>query len=305
MDPKGQIGADEKSLIITATVLMLIVVIPVIIMILAFAWKYRASNTSAKFMPDWAHSNKIEAVMWAIPIIIILILGTITWTSTHELDPYKPIASNEKPITIEAVSLDWKWLFIYPDQGIATVNQIALPVGVPVTFKITSASVMNAFFIPQLGSQIYAMAGMETQLNLIANEAGAYDGISSNFSGDGFADMRFKAIATTRDGFDNWVATAKRSSVALDTATYDQLASPSHNNQVAFYSAVDPNLYHNILHAYMDGDGMSKTMKMGKAADGMHMDMSKMDKDAMNPGMSMTMPMAMETHTTTGSGAAR
>lgn len=200
-NPKGQVGMDERTLIITATLLMLIVVIPVIVMTLAFAWKYRASNTQAEYKPDWHHSNRIEAVVWLVPCVIIAILGWITWESTHKLDPYRPLDSEVKPVTIQAVSLDWKWLFIYPEQGIATVNEIAFPKDTPVNFQITSDSVMNSFFIPQLGSQIYSMAGMMTKLHLIANEEGVFDGISANYSGGGFSGMRFKAIATSEQGF--------------------------------------------------------------------------------------------------------
>ena len=165
-DPKGQVGADEKSLIITATLLMLIVVVPVILMTFAFAWKYRASNTKATYMPDWSHSTKIELVVWLVPCLIIAVLGWITWESTHKLDPYRPLDSEVKPVTIQAISLDWKWLFIYPDQGIATVNEIAFPKDTPVNFQITSDSVMNSFFIPQLGSQIYSMAGMLSLIHI-------------------------------------------------------------------------------------------------------------------------------------------
>lgn len=168
LSPKGDIGAQEKTLLFTATGLMLLVVIPVIIMILTFAWKYRASNTKADYQPKWAHSTAIEVVVWTVPCIIVAILAVITWRSTHALDPYKPLVSEHKPVTIEVVSLDWKWLFIYPEYDIATVNEIAFPVDVPVNFRITSASVMNSFFIPQLGSQIYSMAGMETKLHLNA-----------------------------------------------------------------------------------------------------------------------------------------
>ena len=186
LDPKGSVGAAEKSLIITSTVTMLIVVIPVIILTLFFAWRYRASNRNATYAPKWAHSTAIEVVVWTIPTLIILFLGILTWKTTHELDPYKPLESSVKPINVEVVALDWKWLFIYPDLGIATVNQVAFPVGTPVNFRITSDSVMNSFFIPQLGSQIYAMAGMQTRLHLIADEAGDYAGVSANYSGQGY-----------------------------------------------------------------------------------------------------------------------
>ncbi|HEY0296551.1 MAG TPA: ubiquinol oxidase subunit II, partial [Bordetella sp.] len=209
LDPKGDIGMQEKHLLLVALGLMLIVVIPVIIMTIAFAWRYRSTNTRATYAPRWSHSTAIEAVVWTIPCIIIAILATITWTSTHELDPYKELKSDVKPINIDVVSMDWKWLFIYPDYNIATVNQIAFPVDTPVNFRITSATVMNSFFIPQLGSQIYSMSGMQTRLSLIAREAGTYAGLSANYSGGGFSGMRFSAIATTQQGFDEWVAKAK------------------------------------------------------------------------------------------------
>ncbi|HUX49524.1 MAG TPA: ubiquinol oxidase subunit II [Spirochaetia bacterium] len=251
LNPKGQVGADEKSLIITAALLMLIVVIPVIVLTLTFAFKYRASNTKAKFMPDWAHSRKIETVVWAVPIIIVIALGIVTWTSTHKLDPFRPLDSSAKPLTIEAISLDWKWLFIYPEQGIATVNQIAFPVNVPIDFKITSDTVMNSFFIPRLGSQIYSMAGMQTQLHLIANSAGTYNGISANFSGAGFSGMNFKAIAGTEQQFNDWVNKAKQSGSALDQAAYNQLAKQSEDNPVQYFSSVKANLFRDIIAKYM------------------------------------------------------
>ena len=196
LDPKGQIGLEQRSLILTAFGLMLIVVIPAILMAVGFAWKYRASNKDAKYSPNWSHSNKVEAVVWTVPILIILFLAVLTWKTTHALEPSKPLVHDEKPITIEVVSMDWKWFFIYPEQGIATVNEIAFPANTPVQFKVTSNSVMNSFFIPRLGSQIYAMAGMQTRLHLIANEVGTYDGISASYSGPGFSGMKFKAIAT-------------------------------------------------------------------------------------------------------------
>ena len=215
-NPKGQIGQDEKDLLITAVLLMLLVVIPVIVMTVMFAWKYRAS-VKARYEPNWAHSTAVEVVVWSIPCLIIIVLSVLTWRSTHELDPYKPLVSVKKPITIEAVSMDWKWLFIYPELGIATVNEIAFPLNTPVDFKITSDSVMNSFFIPQLGSQIYSMAGMVTSLHLIANEAGQYAGISANYSGHGFSKMRFTARALAQQSdFDQWVATVKSSQTVLD-----------------------------------------------------------------------------------------
>ncbi|MCG2598807.1 ubiquinol oxidase subunit II [Achromobacter insuavis] len=253
LSPKGDIGAQEKTLLFTATGLMLIVVIPVIIMILTFAWKYRASNTKADYQPKWAHSTAIEVVVWTVPCIIVAILAVITWRSTHALDPYKPLVSEHKPVTIEVVSLDWKWLFIYPEYDIATVNEIAFPVDVPVNFRITSASVMNSFFIPQLGSQIYSMAGMETKLHLNAREPGTYAGISANYSGAGFSGMRFKAIATSQEGFDNWVKEAKASGSSLTPAVYQELTKRSERNPVVKYASVPPSMFDYIL-----GSTMSK-----------------------------------------------
>jgi len=252
LDPKGQIAADEKSLIITATLLMLVVVIPVIFLTLYFAWKYREKNTDAVYMPNWSYSHRIEAVVWAVPCVIILILGTLTWKTTHSLDPYKPLESTVKPITIDVVALDWKWLFIYPDQHIATVNEVAFPAGTPVNFRITSDTVMNVFFIPQLGSQIYAMAGMQTQVNLIADTPGVYDGLSTNFSGAGFPDMLFKAHATSQADFDAWVAKVKASPKHLGLDNYADLAKQSEKDPVQYFSGVEPVLFAAVLDKYMD-----------------------------------------------------
>lgn len=251
LDPKGSVGMAEKSLISTATMAMLIVVVPVIVMILVFAWRYRASNRNATYAPRWAHSTAIETVVWTVPTLIILFLGILTWNTTHELDPYRPIESAVKPIKVEVVALDWKWLFIYPELGVASVNQLAFPVGTPVDFKITSDSVMNSFFIPQLGSQVYAMSGMQTQLHLIANSEGTYAGRSSAFSGPGFSDMDFNTVVTSRGEFDAWVAHAKASPKALDVAAYDVLQQPSRKNAVTLYSNVAPGLFDGIVYQYM------------------------------------------------------
>ncbi|CAK9884111.1 MAG: Cytochrome bo(3) ubiquinol oxidase subunit 2 [Candidatus Erwinia impunctatus] len=249
LNPKGQIALEQRSLILTAFGLMLIVVIPAVMMALIFAWKYRASNTNAKYSPNWSHSNKVEAVVWTVPILIIVFLGVLTWKSTHALEPSKPLVSDVKPVEIEVVALDWKWLFIYPEQRIATVNQIAFPANTPVNFKITSNSVMNSFFIPTLGSQIYAMAGMQTKLHLIANQPGTFDGISSNFSGRGFSGMKFKAIATPDNaGFEQWVEQVKKSPNALITmADFEKLAAPSENHPVEYYSVADPGLFKQVI----------------------------------------------------------
>ncbi|MCP1499784.1 cytochrome o ubiquinol oxidase subunit 2 [Pseudomonas migulae] len=250
LDPKGQVGLDERNLIITATLLMLLVVVPVIVMTFLFAWKYRASNTDAVYTPKWSHSTKIEIAVWAVPVLIIIALGYVTYKSTHALDPYKPLESDVKPITIEVVALDWKWMFIYPEQGIATVNKIVFPAHTPINFKVTSDSVMNSFFIPALGGQIYAMAGMQTKLHLIANQNAEMDGISANYSGAGFTGMKFKATATTQEEFDAWVSEVKKAPKKLEQAEYAALAKQSQNNPVELYSSVTPNLFQIIVDKY-------------------------------------------------------
>ena len=254
LDPKGSVGVAERDLIATSTWAMLIVVIPVIALTLLFAWRYRASNKSAEYRPNWSHSTGIEIAVWTIPTLIILFLGVLTWKSTHELDPYRPLESSVKPINVEVVALDWKWLFIYPDLGIASVNQLAIPVGTPVNFNITSDSVMNSFFIPQLGGQIYAMAGMQTKLHLIADEAGDYAGESANFSGKGFSDMKFRALATNPEQFNAWVEKVKASSGRLDMNEYNTVAQPSEKAPVRYFSSVDPKLFHNIIAKYNNGN---------------------------------------------------
>ncbi|MCP2003302.1 UNVERIFIED_ORG: cytochrome o ubiquinol oxidase subunit 2 [Buttiauxella agrestis ATCC 33320] len=265
-------------MILTAIGLMLIVVIPAIAMAIGFAWKYRASNKNAKYSPNWSHSNKVEAVVWTIPILIVIFLAVLTWKTTHALEPSKPLVHDAKPVTIEVIAMDWKWFFIYPEQGIATVNEIAFPANTPVEFKITSNSVMNSFFIPQLGSQIYAMAGMQTKLHLIADEAGTYDGISSNYSGKGFSGMKFKAIATPdMDTFNQWVAKAKQSpEVMNDMATYEKLAAPSEYNKVEYFSAVKPDLFKDVINKFM-GHGKSMDMTQPEGEHAAHEGMEGMD----------------------------
>jgi len=263
LDPKGQVGIEQRNLILIATGLMLLVVIPVIFMTIAFAWKYRASNKAATYTPDWSHSTKIEVAVWSIPVLIIIALGYITYISTHELDPYRPIESDVKPVTIEVVALDWKWLFIYPEQGIATVNKIVFPAHTPINFKITSDAVMNSFFIPGLGGQIYAMAGMQTKLHLIADRNAEMDGISANYSGAGFTGMKFKAISTTQEDFDAWVSEVKKSPKQLDQAEYAALAKPSQNNPVELYSSVTPNQFQIIVDKY-EGMKPGKPLKHEK-----------------------------------------
>ncbi|MCK9344872.1 MAG: ubiquinol oxidase subunit II [Candidatus Pacebacteria bacterium] len=250
-NPKGSIAASEMNLIMTAIGLMLIVVIPVFIMLATFAWRYRAGNTKAKYTPDWHENKTLEIIWWTIPGIIITILATITWTSSHTLDPFKPLDSSVKPITIQAVALDWKWLFIYPEQNIASVNLVQFPVGTPVNFQITADAPMNSFWIPQLAGQIYAMAGMSTKLHLVADEAGDYRGMSSNYSGFGFSGMKFIARATSQEEFDQWVNLVRQSPVSLSSEEYAELAQKSRENPVTYYSSVAKDLYGEIIMKFM------------------------------------------------------
>ncbi len=250
-DPKGPIGEAERFLIIAAIVLMALIVIPVFIMAFWFPLKYRASKKEATYLPKWRSSTKIDLFMWAMPMAIVTVLAILAWTKTHELDPYKPIPAAEKPITIEAVSQDWKWLFIYPDQNIATVNEITFPVKVPLSFKVTSDTVMTSFFIPQLGSQIYAMAGMQTRLHLLADKPGTYAGHNNQISGRGYSDMHFKAHAVSREEFQAWVQKVRQSQELLDLDRYEQLAKPSTGyHPVTYFSAVQPELFVYILRKF-------------------------------------------------------
>ncbi|USI73055.1 ubiquinol oxidase subunit II [Sphingomonas morindae] len=264
--PQGMIGMENRSTILWATLLMLIVVVPVIGMTLGFAWRYRANNLAADYAPEWSHSNAIEVVIWTIPALIVAALAWIAYDTTHRLDPFRPIASAAKPVEVQVVSLDWKWLFIYPEYGVASVNELAMPVGRPVNFSITSASVMNSFFIPRLGSQIYSMAGMQTKLHLLADKPGTYEGISANFSGDGFADMRFAAKAMDQKGFDAWIAAARKAPGALDLASYHALEKPSENLPVRQYGSVSPNLFNGILMAGMNPVREQRTVVPNDAA---------------------------------------
>lgn len=254
LDPKGVIAASEKTLLIDATLLMLIIVVPVILMSFVFAWRFRASNTKAKYEPDWSHNTVMEATWFAIPCVIIGILAVITWITSHTLDPYRPIASNKPPIVIEAISLDWKWLFIYPNENIATVNFVEIPKDVPVVFKITADAPMNSLEIPQLAGQIYAMPGMRTKLNIMATENGKYDGFSANFSGDGFSDMNFVVQVASEEDYQAWVKNVQKSPKELTEAEYADLAKPGVNHDPIYYSKPAAHLFHTVLMKYMGPD---------------------------------------------------
>lgn len=250
LDPKGPIAAAEKHLILTAFALMLIVVIPVIVMAFAFAWKYRASNTRAIYAPKWDNSHAVEVVVWAVPAVIVLILGTLVWRSTHALTPEKPIESKAKTLTVEVVAMNWKWLFIYPEQGIAVVNRLIIPKDTPVHFRITSDTVMTSFFIPRLGGQIYAMSGMQTNLNLLADQTGSFRGLNTQFSGEGFAGMHFETVVTAQDAFREWVAETRHGASNLDGLSLKQLELPGENVKPIYFSSVEPGLFQSILRKY-------------------------------------------------------
>jgi cytochrome o ubiquinol oxidase subunit 2 len=250
-DPKGIIGEKERDLIITACLLMLIVVIPVFALTLAFAWIYRESNPNAKHHPDWEHNYIAEYCWWGVPVFIIAILAVITWKSSHELNPFRPIESDKKTMTIQAVALEWKWLFIYPEEGIATINFVQFPEKTPIRFEITSDAPMNSFWIPQLGGQIYAMPAMRSTLYLIANDEGDFRGCSANISGTGFAGMKFMAKSSSDEGFAQWVQSVKQSAKALSLDEYQLLLKPTEYVPVEYYATVQVGLFDQIIMKYL------------------------------------------------------
>ena len=251
LSPKGAIALQERSLILTAIFLMLLVVIPVVILAFYVAWRYREGNTKAKYTPDWDRNRLLEIGRYAVPGVIVFILAVLAWNTTHELDPFKPIDAPNKPLAIQVVALDWKWLFIYPEQQIATVNFIQFPVNTPINFELTADAPMNSFWIPQLGGQMYAMAGMSTQLHLIADKAGEYRGSAVEINGKGFSGMTFVAKAGSQNDFDAWVASVKHSSQTLNMDAYNKLAKSSVDVPPAFYSSVEYNLYNKIIMKFM------------------------------------------------------
>jgi cytochrome o ubiquinol oxidase subunit II len=251
--PAGPVGEAEDHILMETFVAMMLVVIPVIAMTLAFAWWFRRSNRRARFLPDWSYSGKIEFTVWVIPLLLIVFLATLAWSGSHDLDPYAPLKSDRKPVRVEVVSLDWKWLFIYPDYGVASVNEMALPTGTPIDLRLTSGTVMNSFFVPQLGGQIYTMAGMQTKLALQADQAGAFNGLSAQFSGDGFSDMHFKVRAGDDASFAQWIAQARASSARLDDGAYDRLAATHAAAVPTLYGSVDPDLFDHALEAATAG----------------------------------------------------
>jgi cytochrome o ubiquinol oxidase subunit II len=255
LDPQGPIASAERLLLINSTSIMLVVVIPVILATLAFAWWYRSSNTHATRSLDESYEGRVEFVVWSIPALTVILLGGVIWIGSHQLDPRAPIPGNTDPLRVDVVALDWKWLFIYPDHGVAAVNQLVIPAGTPVEFRLTSATVMNSFFVPQLGSQIYTMGGMTTHLNLLADKPGEYPGFSANFSGDGFSEMRFVVKSVSTADFNAWLAQTRATGSALDDTGYAALAKPSTAVPPTTYRSVDPKLFERIVDKTAAGPG--------------------------------------------------
>jgi cytochrome o ubiquinol oxidase subunit II len=252
LNPKGPIAGAERGLMIDAFVVMMIVVVPVIVMALLFAWRYRESR-NARYEPTWAYSARVDAVVWLVPALIVIAVAVLLWRSTHKLDPYREIASSNPPLDVQVVAQDWKWLFIYPEQGVASVNQLAIPAGRPISLRITSDTVMNSFYVPALAGQIYAMAGMQTRLQLLADAPGKFVGRNTQYSGGGFSDQFFEVVALSQADFDAWVAKAKQAPGKLDPPTYAKLAERSRMNPVVQYSAVEPKLFDTIIDKYTGG----------------------------------------------------
>lgn len=292
LDPSGDVASQLGDMVLVASALMLLIIVPVMALTVLFARKYRASNTEAVYEPEWEHSTQLELIIWAAPLLIIIALGAVTWTGTHKLDPYhpidrlaagKPVPAGVEPLEVQVVALDWKWLFIYPQYGIATVNDLAAPVDRPIRFHLTASSVMNDFYVPALAGQIYAMPSMETQLNAVINKPGDYKGFNANYSGEGFNYMKFTFHGLDDAQFDQWIAKAKQSGTQLDRSAYLQLAKPSKAVPVTYYAAVAPHLYQLALNNCVAPgsrcivDDMRKDMETasGKAGHEMAMDMHK------------------------------
>ena len=252
LDPRGKIASEQRDLLAFAFFLSLIVIVPVFVLTIFIVWRYRdGAKSRGRYAPDWSHNRTLETIWWGIPIAIITILGTITWQTSHTLDPYRPIAGATAPLRVQVVALPWRWLFIYPGQEVASINSLAIPLDVPVEFNITADAPMNSFWVPQLGGQVYAMAGMTTKLHLQADQPGNYRGSSANISGEGFADMDFTVKAQSPEEFSRWLDSARNSGNNLDTAAYSQLSRPSRNSQEQLFVLAEPYVYDNIIMKYM------------------------------------------------------
>jgi cytochrome o ubiquinol oxidase subunit 2 len=296
LQPSGDVAAQQRDLLVAATLLMLLIIVPVMILTVIVAWRYRASNEEATYLPDWDHSTGLELVIWSAPLLIIICLGAITWLGSHTLDPYRQIsrldsnraiAPNTQPLEVDVVAMDWKWLFFYPQYGVATVNQLALPVDRPVDFKITATSVMNSFYVPALAGQIYAMPGMQTQLHAVINKTGTFDGFSANYSGAGFAGMHFKTLGLDAAGFDAWIGKVRGSGLQLSDANYLKLEMPSENVKPMGFSGFASGLYDRILNmcTHPGETCMASTMKA---------DMAKDMRGQGMPGMEQAAPPAVD-----------
>lgn len=277
LSPAGDIAAQQRDLVIISTVLMLLIVVPVMALTVLFAWRYRQSNTSARYEPEWDHSTALELVIWSAPLLIIVCLGALTWMGTHLLDPYRTLGrihaeravdQSKAPLRVDVVALDWKWLFIYPDYGIATVNDLAAPVDRPINFRITASSVMNSFYIPALAGQIYAMPGMETKLHAVVNRSGKYRGFSANYSGAGFSGMHFAFHGLDDKEFEEWVAKARTAGGTLGRSEYLELEKPSQNEPVRRWGTIDPDLYRLILNMCVETGKMCQSEMMAIDAKG-------------------------------------
>ncbi len=277
LSPPGDVAAQQGHLIVVATLLMLIVIVPVIFLTLFFAWRYRASSAKATYKPDWDHSTQLELAIWGVPLLIVIALGAVTWIATHLLDPYrpldriapgKPVPEGVEPLEVQVVALDWKWLFVYPDYGVASLNEMAVPVDRPVRFRLTSSTTMNAFYVPALAGMIYTMPAMETRLNAVMNAEGDYEGFSSHYSGAGFSQMRFRFRGLSEQGFSEWIAAARGSGEALTRAEYLALEVPGKRGPVRLFSAVDDGLFDAVVNRCVDTDRLCMDQMMAYDAMG-------------------------------------
>ncbi len=284
LNPSGDVARRQKDLLIFTTLLSLLVVVPVFYMLFKFTHQYDEKNAKkAEYKPELDNNVKVEVLWWTVPILLITVLGVITFKTSHSLDPFKPLESDKKPLVVNVVALQWKWLFIYPEEKIVTVNYVKMPVDRPVNFHITSDAPMNSFWIPALGSQIYAMAGMETQVNLVANKTGDFPGLSSNLSGEGFADMKFTASAVDDNSYQQWVEKSQNSQNGFNQSDYDQLVKPSKANTVAIYRLGDPDIFTNVINKYMSHGGSNNSSYDNKdESSSMQMDHSNMNMEGMN-----------------------
>jgi cytochrome o ubiquinol oxidase subunit 2 len=299
LNPAGNVARQQSNLMIAAVITMSLIIVPVLVSIFVIAWRARASNESAEYDPDWDHSTQIELMVWAGPLLIIIVLGAMTWIGTHQLDPYRPlthigkgrpVAAQTKPLEVEVVALNWKWLFFYPQYGIATVNELAAPVDRPIHFKLTATETMNSFFIPSLAGQIYAMPGMQTVLNAVINKPGDFAGFSSNYSGEGFTDMRFRFHGVSEPDFTQWVAKVRADGGRLDTQAFSQLNVPSRADPVHYYAQFDADLFHRILNQCVDPAQMCMDKMMAIDDRGGHAMHGQSLNDAMSGDSSMKAP---------------